>query len=233
MTPTSLVFRAPKSRRRSFRRRSTAVTAVVVTAAGLLAGVAFAAPAVAATSNPAPAAGARRNATRLPFSVSGTAGLSVDVGSGNALFTDRLFTLPGVTGDVGISLYYNSSVENSTLPSAVTAHAGSGWSITGFDQRLVANSDGSLTYYGAGGLTGVFTPTGAGGFVAPAQFQADVKTVAAGGWTLTQHTSGEVLTFTAGGRLSTDADRNGNTTTYTYNASGTPSGVVSTRWLIP
>jgi len=75
----------------------------------------------------------------------------------------------------------------------------------------------------------VFSPNGAGGFVAPVQYQADLKTVAAGGWTLTQHTSGEVLTFTAGGRLSTDADRNGNTTTYTYNASGTPSGVVSTR----
>jgi len=75
----------------------------------------------------------------------------------------------------------------------------------------------------------VFSPNGAGGFVAPAQFRADLKTVAAGGWTLTQHTSGEVLTFTAGGRLSTDADRNGNTTTYTYNASGTPNGVVSTR----
>ena len=207
------------------RKLSVGLAVSALVSAGL---VAVAVPASAAV-NPAPVAGARRSATRLPFSVSGTAGLSVDVGSGNALFTDRLFTLPGVTGDVGISLYYNSSVEDSTLPSAVTAHAGSGWSITGFDQRLVANSDGSVTYLGAGGLTGVFSPNGAGGFVAPAQFRADLKTVAAGGWTLTQHTSGEVLTFTAGGRLSTDANRNGNTTTYTYNASGTPNGVVSTR----
>lgn len=214
------------------RARSwSSVVSVLAVTAGTLVAVTVAAAPASAVANPAPAAGERRSATRLNFSVSGTASLSVDVGSGNALFTDRLISLPGVTGDVPISLYYNSSVEDSTLPSAVTAHAGSGWSITGFDQRLIANSDGSVTYLGPGGLTGVFTPNGAGGFLPPMQFRADLKTVTGGGWTLTTHTNGEVLTFTADGRLGSDKDRNGNTTTYSYNASGTPTGVTSSRGL--
>jgi YD repeat-containing protein len=208
------------------------VASVLALTAGTLAAVTVAAGPASAAANPAPAAGERRNATRLDFTVSGTAKLSVDVGSGNALFTDRLITLPGVTGDVPISLYYNSSVEDSTIPSAVTAHAGSGWSITGFDQRLIANADGTVTYLGPGGLTGVFTPNGTGTFAPPVQFRADLKTAAAGGWTLTEHTTSHVLTFTAGGRLGSDKDRNGNTTTYSYDSSGTPSGVTSSRGVV-
>jgi hypothetical protein len=41
-------------------------------------------PIARAATNPAPAAGARQNATRLGFTVSGTASLSVDVATGNA-----------------------------------------------------------------------------------------------------------------------------------------------------
>jgi RHS repeat-associated protein len=203
------------------------LTVAAVVAAGLTAAVVTAAPASAAP-NPAPAAGERRSATRLDFAVSGTAKLSVDVGSGNALLTDQLITLPGVTADVPISLSFNSSVVGSSVPSAVTGSAGSGWSITGFDQRLIANSDGSITYYGPAGLTGVFTSNGAGGFVPPVQFRADLATVAGGGWKLTQHASGEVLTFTVAGRLSTIKDRNANTTTFTYSGS-LPASVVTSR----
>ncbi|HEX8095792.1 RHS repeat domain-containing protein [Jatrophihabitans sp.] len=196
--------------------------------AGTLAAVTVTASPASAVANPAPRAGERRNATRLNFGISGTANLSVDVGSGNALFTDRLITLPGVTADVPINLYYNSSVNGSSIPSAVTGSLGSGWSITGFDQRLVANSDGTITYYGPGGLTGVFTPNGTGGFAAPVQFRADLVTVTGGGWKMTAHGTGEVLNFTAAGRLSTDKDRNGNTTTFNY-SSGVPVSVVTSR----
>lgn len=73
-------------------------------------GLVAAQPVYALTSNPTPAAGQRRGATRLDFSISGTASLSVDVGTGNALFTDQLLTLPGITADVPIALAYNSSV---------------------------------------------------------------------------------------------------------------------------
>lgn len=197
----------------------------VAAGCGTFTAVTVTAPPASAVANPAPAAGERRSATRLNFTVSGTAKLSVDVGTGNALFTDRLITLPGVTADVPINLYYNSSVVGHGVPSSVTGTSNSGWSITGFDQRLISNSDGTITYYGPGGLTGVFTSNGAGGYTAPVQFRADLETVTTGGWKMTMHGSTEVLIFTAGGRLIQDKDRNGNITTFNY-SNGLPASVV-------
>ncbi len=106
-------------------RRVVSCIAVAVCVVGLAVTV-QAPPAGAATANPTPAAGSRRNATTLSFAISGTGQLSVDVGSGNALFTDRLITLPGVTSDVPIMLWYNSSVWGSSVASAVTGGTGSG-----------------------------------------------------------------------------------------------------------
>lgn len=91
----------------------------LMTVASVIAGllvvvVAQAGPVWAATTNPTPSAGTHKSATTLPFAVSGTSQLSVDVGTGNALFTDRLVTLPGVTADVPLSLWYDSSVWSTT-----------------------------------------------------------------------------------------------------------------------
>ncbi len=206
---------------------AAAVTAAAMMSVGL---VAVAPPAAAATTNPAPAAGARRSGTRLPFGVSGTANVSVDVGTGNALFTDQLLTLPGVTGDVGVALSYNSSLFGSGVPSAVTGDTGSGWGITGFDQRLVANADGSVTYYGPAELTGVFVAGAtAGTYVTPSQFRATLVATSGGGWTLADHGSGSTLTFTAAGRLSSVKDRNANLTTFTYTSGGLPASIVASR----
>ena len=182
----------------------------------------------AVTPNAAPAAGARKSATRLGFTVSGTAGLSVDVATGNAEFTDQLVTLPGVNSDVSVALAWNSSVVGTSLSSAVTGGTGSGWVITGFDQRLIVNADNSITYYGPGGLTGVFAPSGSA-YTSPSQFQGTLATKTGGGWTLTMHGSQNVLTFTAAGRLATAADRNGNLTTFNYDPYGNPSSIVTSR----
>ncbi len=183
-------------------------------------------PASAAT-NPVPDAGQRASATSLDFSVSGTTSLSVDVGTGNALLTDQLITLPGVTADVPITLSYNSSVFGTSTPSAVTGDTGSGWSITGFDNRLVQNSDNSITFYGPGGLTGVFAASGSS-YTAPAQYQADLVKTGTTGWTLTDHQSQTKLTFNSAGRQTKAQDRNGNATTFNY-TSGLPSSIVSSR----
>ncbi len=215
-------------RRRAVRRSAVVVwlTAAMVAGGLLVPGLAPAAG--AATPNAAPSAGARKNATRLGFTVSGTAGLSVDVATGNAEFTDQLMTLPGVTSDIPVALAWNSSVVGTSLPSAVTGGTGSGWVITGFDQRLIVNADSSITYYGPGGLTGVFTPSGAA-YTSPPQFQGTLATRTGGGWTLTMHTSQNVLTFTAAGRLVSVADRNGNLTTFNYDPYSNPASIVSSR----
>jgi hypothetical protein len=122
-------------------RRATVVLISLAVLMGML--PALAPTASASTPNPAPSAGARKNATRLGFTISGTAALSVDVATGNAELTDQLLTLPGVTADVPVALAWNSSVAGSSLPSTVTGYAGSGWVVTGFDQQLISTGDGS------------------------------------------------------------------------------------------
>jgi RHS repeat-associated protein len=185
--------------------------------------------AFATTANPTPDAGARRSATRINFPVSGTTGLSVDVGSGNALITDTLLTLPAIGQDFPIALSYNSSVwGNNAVPSSVDNAGGSGWGITGFDLRLISNVDGSKTFYGAGGLSGVFNPNGSGGFVTPAQFRADLATSGTG-WKMTDHTSQQSITFNSHGRATKVTDRNGNDISLTYNGSGYPASITSNR----
>ncbi|TWP39063.1 RHS repeat-associated core domain-containing protein [Leekyejoonella antrihumi] len=213
------------------RRHGRLACLAVATVAAMVAAVGIGSPpAAAATSNPAPVAGARKHATRLSFPISGTTGLSVDVGSKNMLITDQLLTLPGIRSNPAITLWYNSSTQGSSVPSAVTGGTGSGWGITGFDERVVTNPDGSVTFYGPGGLAGVFTSNGAGGFTAPPQFQADLTGSASAGYTLIDHASQETLSFNASGRLTSDADRDGNATTYAYTAGGYPASITTSRW---
>ena len=234
------IFGAPVSRygprgsRQSDRPRGRGASRRLVpigalTAAALVFAALVSAPSASAvTVNQTPLAGARKNATQVPFAVSGTAGLSVDVATGNGLFTDQLLTLPGVNGDVPITLSYNSSVWGTSTPSAVTGGTGSGWGITGFDQRLVDNGDGSFTYYGPGGTSGVFTPNGSGGFTAPWEFQGTLTFQSGTTYWLIDHASQTKLIFT-GGRLISQADRNGNATTFGYDGSGNPASITSSR----
>lgn len=230
---TVSLSRSLSTNKSSGRRRNSIIAAAtaVLTLAGLTTAIANtpATAAPATTANPTPAAGSRKNATQLPFTISGNERLSVDVASGNALFTDQLLTLPGIGQDVPITLTYNSSVWNTSSPSAVTGGTGSGWGITGFDQRLVTNPDGSITYYGPGGLSGVFAPNGAGGYLAPEEFQATLVVLSGTGYTLTDHVSQTKLTFNTSGRLVSSTDRNGNVTTFGYDPYGNPASITSTR----
>ena len=223
LSPSRFPPAGRRPRRRSVQRvvSVSAMLAVIATAL-----IAVETPA-SAVPNPTPAAGQRANATTLDYAISGTAGLSVDVGTGNALFTDQLITLPGVTADVPVSLSYNSSVWGTSTPSAVTGTNGSGWAITGFDNRLVQNADNSVTFYGPGGLTGVFAASGTA-YTAPAEYKADLVKTGTTGWTLTDHESQTKLTFNASGRQTKAQDRNGNATTFNY-TSGLPSSIVTSR----
>ena len=210
------------------RPKIVSLVTVVAVIASFLMAIVMAGPASATTANPTPGAGQRKNATTVPFTVSGTTNLSVDVGTGNGLVTDQLLTLPGVTGDMPIVLWYNSSVWGGSVPSAVTGGTGSGWGITGFDQRIVANADGSATYYGQDGLSGVFVSSGTGTYTAPAQFQATL-TSSGSGWSLLDHQSQSTFTFNTSGRLTQVADRNSNLTTFGYDPYSNPASITTSR----
>ena len=193
--------------------RFSRVFAVLV--AGSVATVALslttAAPAGAATIGALSGAGPRPGATQLSFKVADGIQAQVDVGSGNLYVTVRGLALPGVDGQVQLGAFYNSAASDASA----VPRLGRGWGVdyTG-DVRVVPNADSSATYYGPGGLTGVFTRTSgtATTYTSAAGFKSDlVKTST--GWTLTERESRTKRTFNSGGKLTRVEDRNGNATT--------------------
>ncbi|SMO84560.1 RHS repeat-associated core domain-containing protein [Geodermatophilus aquaeductus] len=168
------------------------------------------------------AAGERPGGTRLPFTVGDRLGAQVDAGSGNLLVTSALFSLPRRSGaPLEVGLAYNSRTRNvgAQFPGSV-GDAASGWRLsTGADVRLRFPGDGSVVYHGPNGLTGTFTPESSG-FAAPAGFKSTLAAASGGGWTLTDHGSGEVRQFTTEGQLTKLTDRNGNASTFGYDADG-------------
>ncbi len=182
-------------------------------AAGL--GAVVAAPAQAAGVAPLPV-GPRPNATRVEFRAAERVSASVDVGTGNLLVTTTDLTLPGVDQDVQLGLDFNSLLlgAGSALPAGA---AGKGFATRlGQDTKLVANTDGTVLYLAPGGLEGLYTPiTGTSGYTTPAGFKNTLTKTGTTGWTLSDHATKAVSTFTASGALSKVTDRSGNATTVT------------------
>lgn len=99
-------------------------------------------------------AGARPNATRLSFQVGDRVTAQVDVGSGNLLVTTTEISLRNVQDSVGIGVAYNSVASGTSF---AQGYPGTGWRMrVGADVKLVTLADGSVTYVGPDGLTGVF-----------------------------------------------------------------------------
>ena len=167
------------------------------------------------------------NATQLSFPISDKAGLQVNVGSGNALITTSDLALPGQT----LGVDYNSLLAGSQI--ATTNAEATGWAQReGVGVQLYLGSDGSLTYVGQDGITGKFTASGSS-FTSPPQIHATLATSAGStcggtGYTMTWHKTGDIYCFNANGLLTSQADRNGNTTAYTYNSSEQESQVTYT-----
>ncbi|WP_371790433.1 hypothetical protein OG285_06145 [Streptomyces sp. NBC_01471] len=176
--------------------------------------------------NPMVGAGARQGATQLKFSAGDNVSAQVDVASGNLLVNTGGLSLPGINGDTGLGAAYNSAAPGSGSTSA-SSPAGDGWRLTPFDISLTVHEEGSVTYYGQGGVTGLFVKN-ASGFDSPGGFKADLVKNSDGTYTLTDHGSQVKQTFDSSGKLTKTTDRNGNATTLSYTG-GLPSKIVSTR----
>ena len=171
-----------------------------------------AAPAVPAGTGPVP------GATFLHFPVSDKAALAVNVGSGNALVTTSDLSMPGMM----LGADYNSLLTGTALSGA----EGNTWrQRQGADTRLYpgAGTTGSITYLGADGLSGVFTTSNGSSYTSPADVHATLVTGSAvtsacsgSSYQLNWHSSGQIQCFNGAGLLTSQADRNGNTTAFTY-----------------
>src|SRR5712691_9726297 len=182
------------------------------------------APAAAATSLPV-GTGPVPGGTFLTFNLTDRLQAQVNVGSGNVLVRSTDLVLPGMEGDVTLGAAYNSRMIGSSIETGALGH---GWrSRSGIDVRLIANSDGTVTFTGPDGVVGVFKPiTGSSNYTSPGVFKATlVKT--SSGWSLTDHASGQVIAFKSSGHPGTITDRNGNVITVNYNSSSQQTKITS------
>jgi RHS repeat-associated protein len=184
------------------------------------------APAASASSLPV-GTGPVHGGTFLTFNLTDRLQAQVNVGSGNLLVRSTDLVLPGIEGNVTLGAAYNSRMIGSSIETGAFGH---GWrSRSGIDIRLIANSDGTVTFTAADGVVGVFKPitgTSPTQYTSPGVFKATlVKT--SSGWKLTDHGTGQVTAFNSSGHPSTITDRNGNVTTVSYNSSGQQTKITS------
>ncbi|MGI5451500.1 RHS repeat-associated core domain-containing protein [Streptomyces sp. CA-243310] len=176
--------------------------------------------------SPMVGAGERPGATRLKFAAGDHVGAQVDVGTGNLLVTTGDLTLPGINADTGLGVAYNSAAIGTDATGA-NAAAGFGWKLTPYDIALTVHEEGSVSYYGRGGTTWLFTNS-ASGLTAPNGAKAKLVKNADGTYTLSANDGSGKQDFDAAGKLTKTTDRNGNATTLAYNGA-LPTTIVSTR----
>src|SRR5450755_2876267 len=178
-------------------------------------------PSIPAGTGPAP------SATFLSFPVSDRVSLRVNVGSGDALLTTSDISIPQPGSALTLGVAYNSLLAGSSV--AQDGSDGWGWfQREGTDIQLIP-ATGSVTLLGEDGLEGQFTTSGSG-YTSPATVHATLvnssgTTCSGSTYTLTWHATREVMCFSAAGNLTSQTDRNGNTTAYAVNASGQETSV--------
>jgi RHS repeat-associated protein len=149
------------------------------------------------------------------------ADLAVNVASGDLIFHEKDLDIPGIGANNLILERYYNSISNGA---GGGADFGSDWVMTtGGDVKLTIGT--SITYQGPSSFQQVFTGT-APNWTTPAGMDATLYGPnGSSQYTLTYHDDGQVLTFNSSGQLLKNADRNGNTITYSYNGNGTLSQI--------
>jgi len=145
----------------------------------------------------------------------------VNVGNGNLIISGQDLSINGPGLSVNLTRFYNGL-------SSGSGAFGAGWTMsTGRDVGLSV-SGSSVTFTGPSGFQVVYAANGSGGYTMPANINADLVRNADGTYRLTYRGSGEVLSFSSGGFLTRDADRNGNALALSYNTDNTLASVTDT-----
>jgi RHS repeat-associated protein len=184
------------------------------------------------SAGPSAFAGTPGWGTPLTYQLSDTTTATVNVGTGNLTLSIAGLTVPGVGGDRGIGVVYNS-LHTATGSVDTTGLLGAGFRLTESpDVRLVAYPDGSVRYIDATGRAAVFafnragnrydSPVGDGG--------KRMTRDGAGNWVLTTLASNRTQTFRAAdGLVVSDSNRNGVAYTFSYDTAGKPTSITGTR----
>jgi RHS repeat-associated protein len=147
------------------------------------------------------------------FNLTPTLTGGVNLANGNLVLRNQTmaYNAPGLS--VNLDTFFNTG---SSVGPGAFSYAGS--LSTGQDVGLQVSTS-TVTFYGPSGFTAVFTANGSGGWTAPGGVNADLVHNADGTWSLTYHASSEKLTFTSGGYLIKDVDRNGVGLSLSYDTS--------------
>lgn len=211
-------------RRPHFTRSGAAASAALLATAACITPIAVSAPAASAA---APIGGTgigeRPNYTLLAAPLADRVAVEVNPGTGNLELRSTDVQIRGTGLNYSLVRYYNSMATGSG------AFGQNDTMSNGADVHLTPGANGTVTYTAPSGFAVVYTPSGATSYTSPATYQAADLAKTGSGWTLTFHASGEKLSFDSSGRLTSDADRNGNANTYAYNSDGTLHQVTDTQ----
>jgi RHS repeat-associated protein len=175
-----------------------------------------------------------KNGTFRSFAISDKVSLGVNVGSGNALLTTSDVTVPEIGSSLTLGTSYNSLLVGSGVAQGAEGY---GWrQREGVDVQLYpASSDNSVTLLGEDGTAGKFTAPQSGShtYGSPSEFQATLtnspdSSCSGSSYELTWHQTGEVMCFNSSGLITSEVDRNGNTTSYSYCGCGHESTITYT-----
>lgn len=156
--------------------------------------------------------------------------LGINVADGDLLVSNQDLHVSGTAGDdLMVNRYYNN------LDPSQGAF-GRGWTMTpGADTALAIASNGlSVFYRGESGVVKTFAWNGSS-WTAPAGLDAVLTQTGSSTWTLHFNGSGTTENFSGPGGGNTDAlltsvvDRNGNTTSYSYNSSNQLQAITDTQ----
>lgn len=156
-------------------------------------------------------------------------GLGVNVSNGNLLVDNEDLGIAGTGLDLEIGRVYNSL-------SGSVGSLGRGWGMgTGEDVRIRVEEDESVTFYDRTGSVLAFQRRADGaGFESPLGVHATLRQVRFTAHELTDHETGEKLSFTSSGpesfgRLTARRDRYGNAISFAYNGGGELSSITDTQ----
>ena len=135
----------------------------------------------------------------------------INCATGNFSETYTDLAIPGRGPALALSRTYNAATAGTSGP------LGYGWSL-GYGMNLVIKGDGSATITQENGATVSFASS-SGVFTPPAYVLATLVRNANGTYTFTRRQR-EIFTFSSAGKLLSEADLNGYTTTLGYNGSG-------------
>jgi RHS repeat-associated protein len=146
----------------------------------------------------------------------------VNRATGNFVMDAEDLSLKGTGENLSIDNVFNNLT-------TASGSFGLGWQLNAGADVGLTFSGSSVILHGDSGYCATFTQNSDGSYAEAPALHATLVKNTGGSYSLHFDSSGEVWSFTAAGWLSSEADRNGNATTYNYNSDGTTASITDSQ----